>query len=78
MAEPLKNYFGPEVPARPKVFTLKELELEPRGFARLAKTISLAQHTTRTHYPGLHRVEVLVNGRRSGARAFHVVGIPGS
>ena len=23
MAEPLKNYFGPEVPARPKVFTLK-------------------------------------------------------
>ena len=57
----------------PKVFALKELELQPRGSARLTKTISLAQHTTRTHYPGQHRVEVVVNGRASGAGVFDVV-----
>ena len=49
----------------PKVFKLKQLQLEPRASARLTKTISLAQHTTRTHYPGHHRVEVLVNGGAS-------------
>jgi 3-methyladenine DNA glycosylase AlkC len=57
----------------PKVFAVKELDLEPGGSARLVKTISLAQHTTRTHYPGHHRVEVLVNGRVSGTGAFDVV-----
>jgi 3-methyladenine DNA glycosylase AlkC len=56
-----------------KVFALKELELQARGSARLTKTISLAQHTTRTHYPGQHRVEVVVNGRTSGVGAFDVV-----
>jgi 3-methyladenine DNA glycosylase AlkC len=56
-----------------KVFALKELELQPSEHARLEKTISLAQHTTRTHYPGKHRVEVLVNGQVSGAGAFDVV-----
>jgi 3-methyladenine DNA glycosylase AlkC len=57
----------------PKVFAVKELDLEPGGSARLVKTISLAQHTTRTHYPGHHRVELLVNGRVSGTGAFDVV-----
>jgi 3-methyladenine DNA glycosylase AlkC len=57
----------------PKVFVLKELEVEPGGSARLTKTISLAQHTTRTHYPGKHRVEVVVNGRVIGSGAFDVV-----
>jgi 3-methyladenine DNA glycosylase AlkC len=57
----------------PKVFALKELGLQPRGAARLTKTISLAQHTTRTHYPGQHGVEVVVNGRTSGAGVFDVV-----
>ncbi len=57
----------------PKVFKLKQLELLPQGTARLVKKISLAQHTTRTHYPGQHRVEVLVNGQESGSRVFHLV-----
>ena len=56
-----------------KVFVLKELEIEPGGSARLTKTISLAQHTTRTHYPGQHRVEVVVNGRACGTGVFDVV-----
>jgi 3-methyladenine DNA glycosylase AlkC len=57
----------------PKVFALKELDLEPQGSVRLSKNISLAQHTTRTHYPGEHRVEVLVNGRVSGSSVFDIV-----
>jgi 3-methyladenine DNA glycosylase AlkC len=57
----------------PKVFALKELELQPHGSVRLTKAISLAQHTTRTHYPGEHRVEVLVNGRASGTGVFDIV-----
>lgn len=56
----------------PKVFVLKELEIGRGGSARLTKTISLAQHTTRTHYPGQHRVEVVVNGRTSGSGVFDV------
>jgi 3-methyladenine DNA glycosylase AlkC len=57
----------------PKVFALKELELQPHGSVRLTKAVSLAQHTTRTHYPGEHRVEVLVNGRASGTGVFDIV-----
>jgi 3-methyladenine DNA glycosylase AlkC len=57
----------------PKVFALKELELRPNGSVQLTKKISLAQHTTRTHYPGQHRVEVLVNGRPSATGVFDIV-----
>jgi 3-methyladenine DNA glycosylase AlkC len=57
----------------PKVFKLTELDLAPQTSAELTKTISLAQHTTRIHYPGTHRVEVLVNGRASAAHEFEVV-----
>jgi 3-methyladenine DNA glycosylase AlkC len=57
----------------PKVFKGRELELGPAQSARLTKTISLAQHTTRTHHPGQHRVEVLVNGQACGEHVFDVV-----
>jgi 3-methyladenine DNA glycosylase AlkC len=57
----------------PKVFALKELELRPHRSVQLTKAISLAQHTTRTHYPGQHRVEVLVNGRPSATGVFDIV-----
>ena len=46
----------------PKVFKGAELEIPPGETANVRKTISLAQHSTRTHYPGTHPVEVLVNG----------------
>lgn len=48
--------------ASPKVFKLERVELPPGGRAELAKSISLAVHTTRTPRPGRHHVEVLVNG----------------
>lgn len=46
----------------PKVFKLKAVDLEPGGGARLEKTLSFAEMTTRRHYPGPHRLEALVNG----------------
>jgi 3-methyladenine DNA glycosylase AlkC len=57
----------------PKVFKGGELELQPAADAVVRKTVSLAQHTTRTHYPGRHRVEVLLNGVAHDAGTFDVV-----
>ncbi len=57
---------------RPKVFKGATLELEPGATGRVRKTVSLAQHTTRTHYPGRHHVEALVNGALMGRAEFTV------
>lgn len=57
---------------RPKVFKGATLELDPGANGRVRKTVSLAQHTTRTHYPGRHHVEALVNGAPMGRAAFVV------
>jgi len=46
----------------PKVFKGAEVDLAPGEVATVSKKISLKQHSTRTHHPGRHRVEVLVNG----------------
>lgn len=58
--------------ASPKVFKLRALELPAGGRARLSKKVSLAQHTTRTHHPGLHRVEALLNGRQISIGRFEL------
>lgn len=45
-----------------KVFKLKEIDLPPDGFVKLGKSISLAEMTTRKHYPGNHKIDALING----------------
>jgi 3-methyladenine DNA glycosylase AlkC len=57
----------------PKVFKLKRVALPARQRVELATTVSLAVHTTRKPNPGVHRVEVLVNGRATPAGSFRVV-----
>lgn len=47
---------------RAKVFKLKRVVLEARASVELKGRISFSPMTTRTHYPGRHRVEALVNG----------------
>jgi 3-methyladenine DNA glycosylase AlkC len=47
----------------PKVFKLSTVEIAPGETVTLGKTLSLAQMTTRTHYPGHHAVALLLNGR---------------
>jgi 3-methyladenine DNA glycosylase AlkC len=54
----------------PKVFKVAELEVEPGGIRQARKTVSLAQHTTRTHYRGRHAVELIVNGETRPGAAF--------
>jgi len=46
-----------------KVFKLKVLDLSPGEKAKLGKTISTAEMTTRKHHAGEHRVDVLLNGQ---------------
>ena len=62
--------------AKPKVFKLKTLELAPGQTVRFAKKLSLAQMTTRTHYPGQHKVEVMLNGHVQVLGAFELVTRP--
>lgn len=47
---------------RTKVFKLDAGELRPGGSMVFSRRLSLRQMSTRTHHPGLHRVEALVNG----------------
>jgi 3-methyladenine DNA glycosylase AlkC len=47
---------------RPKVFKLRKIVLPSRARLALAGTISFADMTTRRHYPGAHRIDVLANG----------------
>ncbi len=58
---------------RPKVFKLKRITLGGGECAELGGKISLAEMTTRRHYPGLHRIELLVNGVAFPLAAFEVL-----
>lgn len=45
-----------------KVFKLKRVVLAPRSSVALRRSFSLADMTTRKHYPGTHMIEALING----------------
>jgi hypothetical protein len=57
----------------PKVFKGAMVTLAPGAAATVRKTISLAQHSTRKHYPGSHRIEVMINGATHPGVRFDVV-----
>ena len=59
--------------ARAKVFKLKTLALAPGQSALFAKKLSLVQMTTRRHYPGLHKVDVMLNGHTHPLGAFELL-----
>jgi 3-methyladenine DNA glycosylase AlkC len=58
--------------ASPKVFKVATVTVPPRDTTTVAKTISLAVHTTRKPYAGRHAVEALINGQRFDLGAFVV------
>lgn len=58
--------------ASPKVFKLKELDLAPSASVTLTKKVSLANMTTRKHYPGVHEVDVVLNGAVSPLGSFQL------
>jgi 3-methyladenine DNA glycosylase AlkC len=47
---------------RPKVFKLRTLTMQPGEKIVFSATVSLASMTTRRHYPGHHRIDVIING----------------
>jgi len=56
----------------PKVFKGGERSIQPGGSATISKLISVAQFSTRTHYPGTHVVEVQINGRLEPGGVFEI------
>ena len=59
--------------ASPKVFKMRTVALAPGEAVRVAKQVTLADLTTRRHYPGRHVVEALVNGAPSPVGEFLLV-----
>lgn len=57
----------------PKVFKLKSLQLAAGESISLGKKLSLAEMTTRQHYPGTHRIELLINGQVYPLGCFELV-----
>lgn len=47
---------------RPRVFKLRRVTLAPGAVERFSLPLSFRPMTTRTHHPGRHRVDALVNG----------------
>ncbi|WP_437318744.1 DNA alkylation repair protein [Sorangium sp. So ce385] len=58
---------------RPKVFKLRKLALPPAGRAEISGKVSFEEMTTRRHYPGLHRIDVLINGVARPLGQFEVI-----
>jgi hypothetical protein len=52
---------------------IMKLTLGPKEKATVRKTLSVAQHSTRTHYPGIHQIEVMLNGVTFPGANFEVV-----
>ena len=56
-----------------KVFKLKRVTLPPRAGEAFRATVSLKVHTTRKPHPGVHDVDVIVNGKTHPIGSFRVV-----
>lgn len=68
------HYIKANGASRAKVFKLKTLGLAPHETQSVGKQLSLAEMTTRKHYPGLHRVDVILNGRSQLLGSFDLSG----
>lgn len=58
----------------PKVFKWKELHLKPGERAELTISRAIRDFTTRTHYPGHHAVDLLINGEVKAQSNFTLKG----
>jgi 3-methyladenine DNA glycosylase AlkC len=54
----------------PKVFKGSTVVIDAHGRSVLEKTLSLRQMTTRTHHPGRHAVEIVLNGQAHSVGHF--------
>jgi len=56
-----------------KTFKLKALDLTPKASASLTKKVSFKKVTTRKHYPGVHKIEIQVNGLVKAQTEFELI-----
>lgn len=56
------HYIKKSGKALPKVFKLKELQMAPNTSVSISRKQSFQNFTTRTHFPGKHKLEILING----------------
>lgn len=56
-----------------RALKLRRVVLPPRCAIELETSVSLAVHTTRVPRPGMHAVDVMVNGDARRAGAFEVI-----
>ena len=64
--EYITHYVKANGKTSPKVFQIKEVELEP-GLHPVKKKHWFADMSTRKHYPGIHTFEVVVNGEKKAS-----------
>jgi 3-methyladenine DNA glycosylase AlkC len=67
------HYIKANGKASAKVFKLKTIELMPQQTIALSKKVSLQEMTTRKHYVGTHRVDVVINGRATSLGDFELL-----
>ncbi len=53
-----------------KVFQIGNYELQPGGSKKLKRKQSFKDMTTRKHYPGLHKIGIIVNGNEVAVKQF--------
>ena len=66
------QYARPEGKVSRKVFQIKEETFEP-GTHLVSRKLSLADQSTRRHYPGQHRISIFVNGAEMASSDFDLV-----
>lgn len=54
----------------PKTFLIDRVRLNPGGDLVVEHTLKLADLTTRKHHPGMHRIELQINGERFALGTF--------
>ena len=55
-----------------KVFKLREIKIDGKQNICVSKKISFQQLSTRTHYPGKHKLEILINGEIKAQKYFTI------
>ena len=64
------TYARPGKTSSRKVFKLKELTFAPGASAVVSRRQLFRDFSTRTHYPGKHQLEILLNGTSAGSKTF--------
>jgi 3-methyladenine DNA glycosylase AlkC len=62
VADYIVHYVKKTGRSRAKVFKLKELTLDPGSSVKISRSLTVRDLTTRVHYSGRHKIEIVVNG----------------